>query len=125
MARRKRTSATLTIARIRLAGIKSIREKPYLGPRLSVDSYEQHILAFAARIAEYNGMLSRLDQLLNDLQADERELRTENARMLAGIGAQFGPDSSEYEQAGGTRQSERKRPVRKPKPKKGETGSGD
>jgi hypothetical protein len=31
------------------------------------------------------------------------------------IKVQFGPDSSEYEMAGGTRASDRKRPVRKAK----------
>jgi hypothetical protein len=35
--------------------------------------------------------------------------------MLAGVGSKYGKDSSEYEQAGGTRTSERKPPVRKPK----------
>lgn len=118
MARRKRSSPTLDNARKRLAGLKSIRDKEQLGPRLSIDAYEQRIIAFTAKLSEYNGMLSLLDQLLNELQRDERELQTESARMLAGIGAHFGPDSTEYELAGGTRKSERKRPVRKPKSKK-------
>lgn len=118
MARRKRSSPTLDNARKRLAGLKSIKDKEQLGPRMSVDAYEQRIIAFAAKLSEYNGMLSLIDQLLNDLERDERELQTETARMLTGVGAHFGPDSSEYEQAGGTRKSERKRPVRKAKPKK-------
>jgi len=33
----------------------------------------------------------------------------------SGIRAQFGPDSSQYEEAGGVRKSERKRPARKAK----------
>jgi len=123
MARRKRSSATLDNARKRLAGLKSIKDKEQLGPRLSVDAYEQRVIAFAGKLSEYNRMLSVIDQMLNDLQREERELQTETARMLAGVGAHFGPDSSEYEQAGGTRTSERKRPVRKPKPKKDDTGS--
>lgn len=123
MARRKRSSATLDNARKRLAGLKSIQDKDQLGPRLSVETYEQRIIAFAAKLSEYNGMLSLLDQLLNELQRDERELQGETARMLAGVGAHFGPDSSEYEQVGGTRKSERKRPVRKAKPKKDDSGN--
>ena len=118
MARRKRSSPILDNARKRLAGLKSIKDKEQLGPRLRVDAFEQRILALQAKLSEYNGMLSLLDQLLNELQQDERELQSETARMLAGVGAHFGPDSSEYEQAGGTRKSERKRPVRKAKPKK-------
>lgn len=120
MARRKRSSPTLDNARKRLAGLKSIKDKEQLGPRMSVAAYEQRVIAFAVKLAEYNQMLSVLDQMLNDLQREERELQTETARMLAGVGAHFGPDSSEYEQAGGTRKSERKRPVRKAKPKKTE-----
>jgi len=33
--------------------------------------------------------------------------------MLAATGALYGPDSNEYEAVGGTRKSDRKRPVRK------------
>jgi hypothetical protein len=124
MARRKRTSPTLDNARKRLAGLKSIKDKEQLGSRLSVETYEQRIIAFTAKLFEYNRMLSLLDQMLNDLQRDERELQTETARMLAGVGAHFGPDSSEYEQAGGTRKSERKRPVRKAKAKKDDSDNG-
>ena len=48
--------------------------------------------------------------------------REENARALhelcsrarSGFRAVYGPDSTQYEQAGGTRSSDRRRPVRKP-----------
>lgn len=36
-------------------------------------------------------------------------------RARSGFRAIYGPDSPQYEQAGGTRRSERKKPVRKPK----------
>jgi hypothetical protein len=36
--------------------------------------------------------------------------------MLAGVSSKFGKNSDEYEKAGGTKKSERKKPVRKPKP---------
>ena len=62
MARRKRSSAVLDNARKRLAGLKSIKDKEQLGPRLSVDAYEQRIIAFAAKLSEYNGMLALLRQ---------------------------------------------------------------
>jgi hypothetical protein len=48
----------------------------------------------------------------DEAAAKRRELTT---RALSGIRGYFGPDSDEYEQAGGTRTSERKKPVRKPK----------
>jgi hypothetical protein len=36
--------------------------------------------------------------------------------MLAGVASKFGKNSDEYEKAGGKKKSERKGPVRKPKP---------
>ncbi|MBD0369930.1 MAG: hypothetical protein ICV60_03685 [Pyrinomonadaceae bacterium] len=36
-----------------------------------------------------------------------------NTRALSGYRAIYGPNSSQYEQAGGTRSSERKRPTKK------------
>jgi len=47
--------------------------------------------------------------LQNDIDADEKNLRVKNTRMLSATEAQYGPDSSQYEQAVGTRTSERKR----------------
>jgi hypothetical protein len=116
MARRRRSSQILEFARKRLAGIKSITSGLDLGPRLSVDSFEQRIEGLAEKLATYNQMLASLDLLLNELQAEEHVLRVDFVRMLAAIGAYFGPDSNEYEQAGGTRSSERNRPVRRVKP---------
>jgi hypothetical protein len=43
-----------------------------------------------------------------------------NTRARGGVRAFFGPNSTEYEQVGGKRSSDRKRPTRKPKPE----GSG-
>jgi hypothetical protein len=58
-----------------------------------------------------------LQALLNDRDDRTRALQDLNTRALSGIRAVFGPDSSEYDQAGGTRRSERqtRRPAAKPK----------
>ena len=45
--------------------------------------------------------------------AEESELNDWTRRVLSAVVAQYGPDSSEYEMVGGTRKSERKKPVRK------------
>jgi hypothetical protein len=113
MARAKRSSSVLETARQRLAGIKAITPAPNFGPSLQVADYEQGINDFSAKIDSYNGMLSTLDDLQNQIDADEGNLRTRSARMLSAAQAQYGPDSSEYEQVGGTRQSERKRSTKK------------
>jgi hypothetical protein len=113
MARAKRSSAILETARQRLAGIKAITPPPDFGSTLQVADYEQEINDFSAKIDRYNGMLATADDLQNEIEADEDELRGKSARMLSAAEARYGPDSSEYEQAGGTRRSERKRSSKK------------
>ena len=113
MARLKRNSTVLETARQRLAGIKSITPPPDFGPNLQVTVYEQEINDFSAKVDQYNGMLATLDSLQNEIDAKERNLRGKNTRMLSAVEAQYGSDSSEYEQAGGTRTSERGRSSKK------------
>ena len=62
----------------------------------------------------YNTLLSTVDEKLNKLKAQEKILDNWNERILVGVAAKFGKDSSEYEQAGGVRKSERKKPKAKP-----------
>ncbi len=118
MARLKRSSTVLETARRRLAGLKSITPTPDFGPNLKLSDYEQEINAFSAKVDNYNQNLAALDQLLNELKANESNLRGKNARMLSAAEGQYGPDSSQYEQAGGTRTSERGRNNSKNAPSK-------
>jgi hypothetical protein len=60
-------------------------------------------------------MLSQVDEAKNEVHSQEKIVNDLNRRMLNGVGAKYGYNSNEYEMAGGTRQSDRKRPVRKPK----------
>lgn len=108
MARTRRGSSVLETARQRLAGIKSFKTAPNLGTALA--NYEQVITALVAELEAYNQLLATLDEKQNSLDA----LKDLNKRVLAAIGAQYGTDSSEYEMAGGTRTSERKRPSGRP-----------
>jgi hypothetical protein len=57
-----------------------------------------------------------LTSLVNGLNDGVAEGQTMQSRCLSGIRAAFGPDSSEYEQAGGVRTSERKKTGPKKKP---------
>lgn len=54
-----------------------------------------------------------LTPLRNDRDRLAIELKDINVRVRAGMKGYFGADSSEYEQSGGTRSSERKKPTRK------------
>ena len=109
MARTKRTSAVLETARQRLAGLKSINPAPDFGTTLTLTGYETDITTLSEKLDSYNEQLSALDSLQNGLDSAETALREKNTRILSAAEAHYGPDSSEYEQAGGTRRSERKR----------------
>ena len=115
MARTRRGSSVLDTARQRSAGIKSFETPPNFVPALSQAGYEQEITAFSTMLDSYNQQLAALDDLQNSLDAAEFSLRDKNKRMLSAVEVRFGPNSSEYEQAGGTRRRERKRPTGRPK----------
>jgi hypothetical protein len=54
-----------------------------------------------------------LNTARNSRDDNARSINSINSRFLSLVRGSFGPDSSEYEQAGGTRASERKAPVRR------------
>jgi hypothetical protein len=56
---------------------------------------------------------TQLTALINEANEKSTELADIDTRALSGFRAVYGPDSSQYEQAGGTRRSERKRPSKK------------
>lgn len=113
MARLRRTSQVLEAGRQRLAGLKSISPPPTFGPNITLNGFEATISAFDQKLKSYNEAVAALDDLQNGVEADEDNLREMNKRILSAVEAQYGPDSSEYEQAGGTRVSERKKPTPK------------
>jgi hypothetical protein len=119
MARTRRSSPVLDAARQRLSGVKSITPTPDFGTGLTVAGYETAVTTFSTKLDSYNQKLAELDELQNALDADEKDLREQNRRILAAVEAIYGPDSSQFEQAGGKRQSEHKKPTRK-----GPTSSG-
>jgi len=109
MARQKRNSNVLQVAQVRAAAIESIGPSLDLGNGLTVENYRAAIDNLQTMLDNYNTRLSELDGMLNTLKASEKELSSLSTRMLAGVAAAYGKESSEYEQAGGTRTSEIKR----------------
>lgn len=63
----------------------------------------------------YNKNLEAADKSLNEVLTAEEKLKAMYSEVLKGAVSEFGQDSSEVEMLGGTRKSERRRPVRKPK----------
>jgi hypothetical protein len=119
MGRTRRTSKVLETAQVRAANIKNIDHALDLGGGLSLTAFNTAITTVQTNLADYNQTLAAVDEKANLLDASEKLLRDLSERMLAGVGARFGKDSSEYEQAGGVRKSDRKFPSRKVKPTPG------
>ena len=115
MARRKRTSGALVMARQRLAGLKKIAS-PNLGPNTTVAAYEGVISDTVALEDSHNQLAAQMDDSSNRFDDQEALMGDWNRRVLSAVEAQYGPDSSEYEMCGGTRKSERKSPKRKAPP---------
>jgi hypothetical protein len=116
MARTTRKSEILETARQRLAGLKQLSPQPNFGPALTVEAYETEINGFSNDRDTLNGELAALSDKVSRLAVRERALSQLNQRILAAVKAHFGPDSSEFSQLGGTRTSDRKKPVRARKP---------
>lgn len=115
MGRRKRTSPVLETAQVRAAGIRNISATLDLGGGLTMPAYATAITDTQTRLSDYNQALAAADDKGNLLAASETNLKDLSERMLAGVGAHFGKNSSEYEQAGGVRKSDRKAASRKSK----------
>ena len=74
-------------------------------------------------LTDLRNLRAQLETLRNQLTATGNDASDKAAavsgivtRARSGFRAVFGPDSTQYEQAGGTRISDRKRPTRKQKP---------
>ncbi|MFM8850226.1 MAG: hypothetical protein ACKOE5_07510 [Cytophagales bacterium] len=75
-------------------------------------TYEAAVLDFRQRLDEYNMALSEADSKQNTASEAEKKLRDMSERMLMGVASKFGKDSDEYEKAGGTRKSEKRKPLK-------------
>lgn len=113
MGRARRKSTILENAAQRSSSLKAVSDKLDLGPGLSLASFDQAITDTRAKLDDYNQAVAVLDEKQNGLEASEKTLADLSSRMLAGVGAQYGKDSDEYEKAGGVRLSERTRAPRK------------
>jgi len=95
---------------VRLAGLKSITPLPDFGGDLTVPNFEAEINGYHSDEEAYNLALSNLDEMKNNLDTRGRKVKDMDSRWLSAIRAKSGPDSDDYEKAGGTRRSDRKKP---------------
>ncbi len=84
---------------------------------LTVAEMSAQINLVEAKRADYNMALKAADEKSNAYDAEEEKLAEMTKTVLSGSISHFGDDSDEYEQLGGIRKSDRKKPVRKPKAK--------
>jgi hypothetical protein len=115
MAQRKRESVSVNKATDRANRLQSIDENLDLGNGNTLAAFKTKIAGTKKENDDYNTMKSALDGQLDKVEVLEKDLDTMSVNMLAAVRIKHGSDSPEYEMAGGTRASDRKRPKRKPK----------
>lgn len=114
MSRRKKyTSTRLEKAQTRLAALKSIQATLDMGNGLTVRAYSELIEDARQKLEAYNTALSIVDQSYAAVTDAEEVVAEWTERMLIAVAYQYGKDSEEYQMAGGTRRSDRKRPKRR------------
>ena len=113
MARQKKLSDVIEKASQRLNALRSIDPALDLGGGLTLSAFESKVGSARAALDAYNSLLVQVDAAYNQFLDSEEAVNEASQRMLAGVGARFGKDSDQYEQAGGTRSSERKKYARK------------
>ncbi|MBD2104461.1 hypothetical protein [Leptolyngbya sp. FACHB-261] len=116
MSRQKRTSPILAKAEQRAIGLKNISAQLTLENSLSLEKYNSEIDRIRGQLATYNSLLAQIDVAQAELKENETLLKHMTEDMLIGVASKFGKNSYQYQLAGGTRRSERKRPSRTAKP---------
>ena len=114
MARAKRTSSIITDAETRAAGLAAIDAALNLGDGRTLAAFQAQIDDAKAKLTRYNSTLAQADAEQNALEVAEDTLAQAASQYLKAVALKFGDDSDEYEKAGGTRTSERKKPGRRP-----------
>jgi hypothetical protein len=109
MGRIRRTSSVITKASVRSNNLKSISETLDLGGGLSVTAFDTLIAQAEAVQDDYNRGVAALDEKGNQLDDLLKQVGEMSSRLLGGVGARYGKNSSEYEKAGGVRTEEIKR----------------
>ncbi|MBG1262579.1 hypothetical protein [Nostoc commune] len=110
MTQRKRNSMPLTKAERRIEGMQTINPKLDFSNGFSIATYNTKVIELREKLAAYNQAQTIVDKTHNALIESERELNTYSEHMLLNVASRYGKNSDEYEMAGGTRRSDRKKP---------------
>ncbi|MEH2038880.1 hypothetical protein [Nostoc sp.] len=110
MTQRKRNSMSLTKAERRIEGIQTINPQLDFSNGFSIATYNTKVIELREKLTAYNQAQTIVDKTHNALIEAERELNTYSEQMLLNVASCYGKNSDEYEMAGGTRRSDRKKP---------------
>jgi hypothetical protein len=113
MPRQKRSSKVLEDAQQRAVNLKTIDANLELNPSLTLGNFSAEIEQLQVQLDAYNSLLTQIDVAKSEISESEQRLKHLSTDMLTGVATKYGRDSYEYKMAGGTRRSERKRPIRK------------
>jgi hypothetical protein len=114
MARQKiEKNSTLSKGKVRLSALESISATLDLGNGYTLALYKSEIDKMEQIISNYNTALSTLDNLYYQLKEQDDKLKELNEQMLLSVASKYTKNSTEYEMAGGTRKSDRKKPIKK------------
>lgn len=96
-------------------GVWSAHETFSMGPDVTLEKVREIRGDLEKRISNVSRLSEQFDkelELRNECAEMARQIVTRTRKAVGGI---FGPDSTQYAQVGGTRRSERKKPIRKTK----------
>lgn len=113
MARKRSFTATIASSE-KIARVWSESADFSLG-EITLKMLQDKMAAAHQKREEIENMRSQLTALSNELDDQLLELSNINTRALSGYRAVYGPNSTKYEQAGGTRTEERKHSSNKTK----------
>lgn len=112
MPRPKRTSRILEKAELRSAGLKAIDSNMDFGDNCDLQNLTKSIEQLRTMLDAYNLALAMIDSSKTKIDEMEKTLSNLTDKMVRGVAFKYGKNSSEYEMAGGIRDSERVRKSR-------------
>ncbi|MEH2398454.1 hypothetical protein [Nostoc sp.] len=112
MPRPKRTSRILEKAELRSAGLKAIDSNLDFGENCDLQNLTQLIEQLRIMLNAYNIDIAMIDYSKTKIDEMEKTLSNLTDKLVRGVAFKYGKNSSEYELAGGIRDSERVRKSR-------------
>ncbi|MGJ5674867.1 MAG: hypothetical protein ACR9NN_14840 [Nostochopsis sp.] len=109
MPQRRRNSAALTKAERRIEGLQAINPDLEFGNGFSIVTYNTMVIELREKLAVYNQARAIVDKTYYALIDAESALNNYSEHMLLGVASRYGKNSDEYEMAGGTRKSNRRK----------------